>query len=179
MARLAIVVPIAIGVVLVLLYMALGSARSAGSVLLVAPASLTGGAFLLALSGVNLSVSAMIGFIALLGQVALACLLVLGAIDDLRRDGASLREAVVRGAVMRFRPVLMTTLLAMLGLLPMAISTGMGSETQKPFALVLIGGMVTTCAAALFVLPAVYTLVAGAGARRRDEEDEDETEASA
>ena len=108
----------------------------------------------------KLSVSAMIGFIALLGQVALACLLVIGAIDEKRQEGLAVREAAITGAVMRFRAVIMTALLAMLGLLPMAVSSGMGSETQRPFALVLIGGMMTTCATALFVLPVVYTFLA-------------------
>ena len=175
MARLSIVVPLAVLVVLALLYLALGSARGAAAVMIVTPTSLTGGAFLLALSGVNLSVSAMIGFIALLGQVALACLLVIGAIDELRARGVDLHEAAIEGAVQRFRAVLMTSLLAILGLLPMAISQGMGAETSRPFALVLIGGMVTTCATALFVLPAVYTFIAPraiAAARGDDDEAE-------
>lgn len=160
MERLSYVVPFAIFIVLGLLVVALGSARGASAVLLITPTALTGGAFLLAGSGVNLSVSSMIGFIALLGQVALASLLVLGAIDEKRRAGLELVAATVEGAVGRFRAVLMTTLLGMLGLLPMAISTGMGSETQRPFALVLIGGLVTTCATALFVLPVLYTFIA-------------------
>ncbi len=175
MRRLAIVVPIAVAIVLALLFVALGSARAAGSVLLVTPTALTGGAFLLAMTGVNLSVSSMIGFIALLGQVALASLLVVGAIDERHRAGVALRAAAVEGAVLRFRAVLMTTLLAMLGLLPMAISTGMGSETQRPFALVLIGGMATTCVTALFVLPALYTFVAAPTPASASEREEDET----
>ncbi len=175
MARLSTVIPLAVLLVLALLYLALGSARGAFAVLLVTPASLTGGVFVLALSGVNLSVSAMIGFIALLGQVALACLLVVGAIDELHAKGMPLREAAARGAIMRFRAVLMTTLLAMLGLLPMAISQGMGAETSRPFALVLIGGMATTCFMALFVLPVLYTFIARRGdAKGGDEEDMDE-----
>jgi cobalt-zinc-cadmium resistance protein CzcA len=160
--RLSIVVPIALLIVMGLLFVALGSARGAGTVLLVTPTALTGGALMLAATGVNLSVSAMIGFIALLGQVALGCLLVLGAIDEKRRLGAPIQQAAIEGAVMRFRAVLMTTLLAILGLVPMAISNGMGSETQRPFALVLIGGMMTACATALFVLPVVYSFTASA-----------------
>jgi cobalt-zinc-cadmium resistance protein CzcA len=160
MARLTIVVPLAVTVVLALLFVALGSVRGVGAVLIVTPVALTGGVFLLGATGIHLSVSAMIGFIALLGQVALMCLLVLGAIDERRRAGTPIRDAVVHGAVARFRPVLMTTLLAMLGLLPMATSTGMGSETQRPFAIVLIGGMITTCATALLLLPVVYSFLA-------------------
>ncbi len=160
MARLATVVPIAIAVVLALLFIALGSARGALTVLVAIPAALTGGIFALAFTGVHLSVSAMIGFIALLGQVALASLLVLGAIDDKRREGVPLRRAVVEGAVLRFRAVTMTALLASIGLVPMAVSTGTGSETQRPFALVLIGGLATTYFIALFVLPALYSIIA-------------------
>jgi cobalt-zinc-cadmium resistance protein CzcA len=162
MQRLAIVVPIALFIVLGLLFAALGSARAAGAVLLVIPASLTGGVFLLGGAGVNLSVSSMIGFIALLGQVALSSLLVLGAIDERRRAGVELKQAAVEGAVLRFRAVIMTALLAMIGLVPMAVSSGMGSETQRPFALVLIGGIATTCLVALLVLPALYSLLASA-----------------
>jgi cobalt-zinc-cadmium resistance protein CzcA len=160
MQRLAIVVPLALVVVLGLLFVALGSSRGAATVLLAIPPALTGGAFALGATGVHLSVSAMIGFIALLGQVALVSLLVLGAIDDKRKEGLTLRDAAVEGAVLRFRAVLMTASLAMIGLLPMAVSTGTGSETQRPFALVLIGGLVTTGVVALFLLPALYTLVA-------------------
>jgi cobalt-zinc-cadmium resistance protein CzcA len=160
MRRLAIVVPIALVVVLGLLFVALGNARGALTVLLAIPTSLAGGVLALALAGVHLSVSSMIGFIALLGQVALASLLVLGAIDEKRKEGAPLLDAAISGAVLRFRAVLMTALLAVIGLVPMAVSTGTGSETQRPFALVLIGGLVTTCLVALFVLPALYTWIA-------------------
>ncbi|MBX7194215.1 MAG: CusA/CzcA family heavy metal efflux RND transporter [Sandaracinaceae bacterium] len=160
MRRLAIVVPIALAVVLGLLFVALGNARGAVTVLLAIPSSLAGGVFALALTGVHLSVSSMIGFIALLGQVALASLLVLGAIDEKRKAGLPLVQAALAGAVLRFRAVLMTALLAVIGLVPMAVSTGTGSETQRPFALVLIGGLVTTCLVALFVLPALYTWIA-------------------
>jgi cobalt-zinc-cadmium resistance protein CzcA len=173
MERLSYVVPIAILIVLGLLVVALGSVRGASTVLLVTPTALTGGAFLLAASGVNLSVSSMIGFIALLGQVALASLLVLGAIDEKRRAGVPLIAAAVEGAVGRFRAVLMTTLLGMLGLVPMAISTGMGSETQRPFAVVLIGGMATTCLTAMFVLPVLYTFVAEKQVRPPPVDDDD------
>ena len=124
MARLAVIVPIAFLVVFVLLYSALGSARSALAVLLAAPFAMTGGVFALALAGIPLSVSAAVGFIALLGQVWLASLLVVSAVDDRRRDGEELMPALVGGAASRFRAVLMTALLAILGLMPMALSDG-------------------------------------------------------
>jgi cobalt-zinc-cadmium resistance protein CzcA len=114
-----------------------------------------------------------IGFIALLGQVALASLLVLGAIDERRTSDVPLAKAVIEGAVLRFRAVMMTALLAVIGLVPMAVSTGTGSETQRPFALVLIGGLVSTCLVALFLLPVLYTWIAPRelpDARRNDEE---------
>ncbi|MDC0669389.1 efflux RND transporter permease subunit [Nannocystis radixulma] len=154
MARLQVIVPIALLIVLGLLYGALGSGLSAVLVMLCVPFALTGGLFALWGSGIALSVSAAVGFIALLGQVSLAGLLVVSAIDRLRGEGVENLRAVVDGATSRFRALLMTALLAMLGLMPMAVSTGMGSETQKPFAVVIIGGMVTTLFVALFILPA-------------------------
>jgi len=159
MARLRVVVPVALLVVLVLLYSALGSARSALAVILTAPFALTGGVFSLLLAGIPLSVSAAVGFIALLGQVSLAGLLVVSAIETRRTGGAALGDALVDGPTARFRALVMAALLAILGLLPMALSHAVGSETQRPFAVVIIGGMVTTLAVALFVLPVFYQLI--------------------
>ena len=160
MRRLSIVVPLSVLIVFGLLFTALGSARTASTVLVITPFAMTGGVFALLLFDINLSVSAAIGFIALLGQVSLAALLVLGAIEEHRRAGLPMDVAITRGARDRFRAVLMTALLAMLGLAPMAVSSGVGSETQRPFAVVLIGGMVTTLSMVLFVLPAVYAAIA-------------------
>jgi len=159
MDRLAIIVPLSLLVVLGLLYSALGSARSALAILACAPFALTGGLFVLGLAAIPLSVSAAIGFIALLGQVSLAGLLVVSAIEALRARGVPRITAIVEGATQRFRAVLMTAILAMLGLVPMAFGSGVGSETQRPFALVIVGGMVTTLFVALFVLPALYALI--------------------
>ncbi len=159
MARLQVIVPIALLIVLALLYGALGSGTSALAVLLCTPFALSGGVFALSLTGIALSVSAAVGFIALLGQVSLAGLLIVSAVDQRRRDGADVMTAVLEGATTRFRALLMTAVLAMSGLMPMAISTGMGSETQKPFAVVIIGGMLTTLLVALFILPALYTFI--------------------
>ncbi|MBX7113208.1 MAG: CusA/CzcA family heavy metal efflux RND transporter [Myxococcaceae bacterium] len=159
LGRLAVIVPLSFLVVFALLYMALGSARSAGTVLVVAPFAMSGGVFALALVGVPLSVSAAVGFITLLGQVCLASLLVVSAVDERRRANEALKPALVEGAASRFRAVLMTALLAMLGLMPTAVSNGVGSETQRPFAVVIIGGLVTAVAVTLFVLPAVYSVL--------------------
>jgi cobalt-zinc-cadmium resistance protein CzcA len=157
--RLAIIVPFSFLVVFALLYTALGSMPSALSVLIVAPLAMSGGVFGLWLTGIPLSVSAAVGFIALLGQVCLASLLVVSAVDERRRAGDTMSEALVHGAASRFRAVLMTALLAILGLMPAAISTGVGSETQRPFSVVIITGLITAVAVTLLVLPTVYSFI--------------------
>lgn len=172
MARLGVVVPIAVLIVLGLLYSALQSARSAAAILIATPFAMTGGIFALLLTGIPLSVSAAIGFIALLGQVCLMGLLVISATEEMRRNGSELRAAVREGAILRLRPVLMASLLALLGLLPMALSTGIGSETQRPFAVVIVGGMLTTFLVAMFVLPVIYTLVTSKQMLTPEEADE-------
>lgn len=172
MARLGIVVPIAILIVLGLLYTALQSGRSTAAILIATPFAMTGGVFALFLTGIPLSVSAAIGFIALLGQVCLMGLLVLSATEEMRRNGYELFEAVREGATLRLRAVLMASLLALLGLMPMALSTSIGSETQRPFAVVIVGGMLTTFFVAMFVLPVIYSLVTSKRLLTPEEEDE-------
>jgi cobalt-zinc-cadmium resistance protein CzcA len=171
LARLKLVVPLAVLTVLGLLYAAMNSGRSALAVLLTVPFALTGGAFALLIAGIPLSVSAAVGFIALLGQVSLMGLLVLSAAEARRRNGEALAPALIQGAGERLRPVLMASLLALVGLLPMALSTGVGSETQRPFALVVVGGMLTTLAVALFVLPVLYSLITPERLLTPEEED--------
>ncbi|MDZ4097961.1 MAG: efflux RND transporter permease subunit, partial [Methylophilaceae bacterium] len=172
MARLGVVVPIAVLIVLGLLYSALQSARSAAAILIATPFAMTGGVFALLLTGIPLSVSAAIGFIALLGQVCLMGLLVLSATEEMRRNGFELLVAVREGATLRLRAVLMASLLALLGLLPMALSTSIGSETQRPFAVVIVGGMLTTFLVAMFILPVIYTLVTSKQMLTPEEADE-------
>lgn len=159
MQRLAVIVPLSFLVVFVLLYLALGSALSATTVLLTVPFAMTGGAFALDALGIPLSVSAAVGFITLLGQVSLVSLLVVSAVDARRRNGEEKLTALVLGAAGRLRAVLMTALLAMLGLAPMALATGAGSEIQRPFAVVVIGGLLTALPVTLFVLPVLYDLI--------------------
>ena len=159
LARLAVIIPFSFLVVFVLLYMALGSVGAACSVLLVAPLAMSGGVVGLAAAHIPLSVSAAVGFIALLGQVCLASLLVISAVEQRRRSGEDLLPALVAGAASRFRMVLMTALLAILGLMPAALSSGVGSETQRPFAVVIITGLMTAVAVTLFVLPFAYALI--------------------
>jgi cobalt-zinc-cadmium resistance protein CzcA len=171
MRRLAMIVPVSLLAVFSLLYMALQSARSAAAVLAIAPFAMTGGAFALLLGRIDVSVSAAVGFIALLGQVSLAALLVISAIDARRRAGDDLDGAIVSGSVTRLRAVLMTALLAILGLAPMAASRGVGSEIQRPFALVIIGGLFTSIAVVLFLLPLVYRLFTTERLRTPGDED--------
>jgi cobalt-zinc-cadmium resistance protein CzcA len=159
MTRLAVIVPLSALVVFGLLYTALGSMPSASTLLLVTPFAMTGGVFALAFTGIPLSVSAAVGFIALLGQACLASLLVVSVVDERRRAGEAMTPAIVGGAASRFRVVLMTAMLAILGLMPAAMSSGVGSETQRPFAVVIIGGLVTAVPVTLFVLPVLYSFL--------------------
>jgi cobalt-zinc-cadmium resistance protein CzcA len=172
LARLKLVVPLAVLAVLGLLYAAMNSGRSALAILLTFPFALTGGAFALLVAGVPLSVSAAVGFIALLGQVSLMGLLVLSAAEARRRNGEALSPALIEGAGERLRPVLMASMLALVGLLPMAVSRGVGSETQRPFALVVVGGMLTTLVIALWLLPTVYSYITPRRLATPEEEDE-------
>ncbi|HYV18911.1 MAG TPA: CusA/CzcA family heavy metal efflux RND transporter [Verrucomicrobiae bacterium] len=159
MSRLAVIVPISFLVVFALLSMSLQSVWSAAAVALSSPFAMTGGVFALRLCGIPLSVSAAVGFVALLGQVSLASLLVISAVDAARASGAGFEESILEGASARFRAVLMTASLAILGLTPMAVSQGVGSEIQRPFAVVIIGGLATSIAVTLFVLPVIHSLL--------------------
>ena len=157
--RLQVVIPLSLLIVFALLYSALGHARSASVILLTAPFAMVGGIVALHITGIELSLSAAIGFIALLGQVALVGLLVLSAVEELRRQGMPMLQALIEGTAERMRSVLLVTLLALLGLLPMALSTGVGSETQRPFASVIVGGMAILPLVALILLPVLYALL--------------------
>jgi cobalt-zinc-cadmium resistance protein CzcA len=156
MSRLAVIVPVSVLLIFLLLFDAFGAFRSALLILLNIPFALIGGIFALLLTGIPLSVSAAIGFIALFGQAVLNGVVMVAYFNQLRAAGATPEEAVMRGSLTRMRTVLMTGLLAMLGLLPMAVSTGIGSETQKPLAVVVIGGLVTATLLTLIVLPTLY-----------------------
>jgi len=156
MARLRLIVPLSIFLIFVLLFHAFQSARHAALILLNVPFALVGGVFALLVTGIPLSVSAAIGFIALFGAAVLNGVVMVSYINQLRDIGTPLLAAVRQGAEARLRTVLMTSLLAMLGLLPMALSHGIGSETQRPLAVVIIGGLVTATLLTLMVLPALY-----------------------
>jgi len=161
MKRLAFIVPVSVFLIFVLLFDAFKSARSSLLILLNVPFALIGGILALLSSGIPLSVSAAIGFIALFGQAVLNGVVMVSHFNQLRDNGSTPFEAVLNGALIRLRTVLMTTLLAMLGLLPMALSHGIGSETQRPLAVVIIGGLISATLLTLFLLPTLYLLFEG------------------
>ncbi len=156
MARLALVVPISILLIFVLLFNAFNSIKSAVLIILNVPFAMIGGIFALLITDIPLSVSAAIGFIALFGQAVLNGVVMVTVFNQLRNAGATPEHAVTEGSMQRLRTVLMTGLLAMLGLLPMALSTDIGSETQKPLAVVVIGGLISATLLTLIVLPVLY-----------------------
>jgi len=158
MARLRIVIPLALAITFLLLFSAFNSVFDATLILLNVPFALVGGIFALGAADMPLSVSAAVGFIALLGQAVLNGVLVVAAIRGRLAAGEPLQEAVVQGTRDRLRAVLMTALLASLGLLPAAMSHAIGSETQRPIAVVVVGGTITAAALALIVLPVTFYL---------------------
>lgn len=161
MARLRMIVPISIFLIFVLLFDAFQSVKHALLILLNVPFALIGGILILLITGMSLSVSAAIGFIALFGQAVLNGVVMVSYFNQLRESGLGPFDAVLQGALVRLRTVLMTALLAMLGLLPMALSTGIGSEVQKPLAVVIIGGLVSATLLTLIVLPTLYLFLDG------------------
>jgi cobalt-zinc-cadmium resistance protein CzcA len=162
--RLSIVVPMTLLLILGLLFLAFGSGRDALVVFSGVPLALTGGVAALLLRDLPLSISAGVGFIALSGIAVLNGIVMLSFIRQLRLDGMGLDEAVREGALTRFRPVLMTALVASLGFVPMALAVGAGAEVQRPLATVVIGGVLSSTLLTLFVLPVLYRL-----AHRADE----------
>jgi cobalt-zinc-cadmium resistance protein CzcA len=158
MRRLAFIVPVSVFLIFILLFDAFKSVKSALLILLNVPFALIGGIFALLLTNIPLSVSAAIGFIALFGQAVLNGVVIVSYFNQLREAGATPLAAVREGALVRMRTVLMTALLAMLGLLPMALSHGIGAETQKPLAVVIIGGLISATLLTLIVLPSLYLL---------------------
>jgi cobalt-zinc-cadmium resistance protein CzcA len=155
-ARLSVAVPAALFLIASLLYLSLNSARLSVLIFLNVPMAATGGVFALWLRGLPFSISAGVGFIALFGVAVLNGVVLVTYVRQLRRDGLDPLTAAREGAMVRVRPVLMTALVAMLGFAPMAVSTGAGAEVQRPLATVIIGGLVTSTALTLFVLPAAY-----------------------
>ncbi|MBX3167733.1 MAG: efflux RND transporter permease subunit [Candidatus Eremiobacteraeota bacterium] len=159
-ARLAMVVPLTFAMVFGLLYWTFGQVRLAALVFTSIPLAMTGGLLSLWIRGMNFSISAAVGFVALAGVAVLNGVVMLTFIEQLRRQGLCLREAALNGAVLRFRPVLMTACVAAFGFLPMALSTGAGAEVQRPLATVVIGGLLSSSALTLLFLPVLLDLFA-------------------
>jgi cobalt-zinc-cadmium resistance protein CzcA len=158
-ARLMVIVPLSLLGVLILLFWAFRRIRYALLVLSEVPFAITGGVMTLYLTGTNLSVSATIGFIALAAVSVQNGMILISEFNHLRARGMELEEAVLQGSRHRVRPVLMTALIAGIGMLPMALSHGVGSEVQRPLARVIVGGMVSALLLTLCVLPMLYELV--------------------
>ena len=162
MKRLAVIVPITISLIFILLFLSFGSLKQAALIILNVPFALIGGILGLAISRQYLSVPASIGFIALFGVAVLNGVVLVSYINALRQEGLSVREAVFRGTELRLRPVLMTATVAILGLLPLLFSSGAGSEVQRPLAAVVVGGLLSSTALTLLLLPTLYGWFEGA-----------------
>ena len=159
--RLAFFLPVTIAVIFALLFFTFGSTTDAGLVLLNVPFSLVGGILALYVRGINLSVSAAVGFISLFGVAVMSGVLVVSDINRRRTEqGTSAKDAVIQGALAQMRPVLMMIVVALLGMVPAARATGIGSDVQRPLATVVVGGLLSTLVLTLFALPALYWLVA-------------------
>ncbi|MTG96626.1 MULTISPECIES: efflux RND transporter permease subunit [Myroides] len=158
-SRLAVIVPLTLCLMFVLLYGAFGQFRQAGLLMVVVPLALFGGMLALNIRGMSLNVSSAVGFIALFGVAIQNGVIMISHINDLRRKGFALLDAVLTGAEQRFRPVLMTATVAILGLFPASMATGIGSDVQRPLATVIVYGLLFATILTLFVLPALYYLV--------------------
>ncbi len=157
-ARLMIIVPLSLLGVLILLFWAFQRLRYAILIMVNIPFIVIGAVLLLYLTGTHLSVSAMIGFIALAGVSVQMGIVLVGQFNQLRAKGLPLHEAVIEGSKSRLRPVLMTALMAAIGMYPASVSRGIGSEVQRPLALVILGGMLSAALLTLIVLPALYEM---------------------
>ena len=170
LARLAVIVPLTIGLIFILLYTAFNSVRYAAMIIANVPFAVIGGVFGLAVTGQYVSVPSAIGFIAVFGVAMLNGIVLLTFLNDLRRQGRSVREAVREGTALRLRPVLMTASVAILGLVPMLLSSGVGAETQRPLATVVVGGLFTSTALTLLLLPIIYEWVEARRERQNESE---------
>jgi cobalt-zinc-cadmium resistance protein CzcA len=159
--HLAIIVPITVGAIFFLLFLLFGSFRFASLIITVLPFASIGGIVGLFVTGEYLSVPASVGFIALWGIAVLNGVVLVSYIRNLRQNGMEQREAIVTGAKLRLRPVLMTAMVAALGLVPFLFAKGPGSEIQRPLAIVVIGGLFTSTLLTLLVVPTLYGIFEG------------------
>ena len=156
MNRLAVIIPVVLVSIFVLLWIAFRTLRHAAMIVLNVPLALIGGVVGLWVTEQYLSVPASIGFVALFGIAMQDAMVLLCDFNDFRREGASVRDALVNGSPIRFRPVIMTTLTTLLGLLPLLLSNGAGAEVQRPLVAVVVFGLATFTFLTLFVLPSIY-----------------------
>jgi cobalt-zinc-cadmium resistance protein CzcA len=164
--RLYMILPVTIALIFALLFSAFGKSSYAGLVLMSVPFSLVGGIMALWVRGINLSVSAAVGFISLFGVAVMSGVLMVAEINRQREaNGNGVKEAVVQGSLKQMRPVLMMIVVAMLGMIPAARATGIGSDVQRPLATVVVGGLLSTLFLTLLALPSLYYLMN----RRREE----------
>ena len=156
LAKLSLIVPITIFFIFVLLYTAFNSIKFAALILANVPFATIGGLLALFVTGQYLSVPSAIGFIAVFGVAMLNGIVLVSFLNEQREKGLSVREAVLQGTALRLRPVLMTASVAILGLVPMLLSSGVGAETQRPLATVVVGGLLTSTLLTLILLPVLY-----------------------
>ena len=168
--RLALIIPVTLLFVLLMLYGLFNSFRTVLLIMLNIPLALVGGLFALALFGENLSIPSSIGFIALFGIALTDGLVLISRFRYLKERGLSLRDTVISGCASKFRPVIMTTLTTALGLFPLVIASGTGSEIQKPLAIVVIGGLVSSTLLTLLVLPTIYEWMADGSEGKQEKE---------
>lgn len=175
-SRLAFIVPLALAVIFLLLYGAFGNFRQALVLMSVVPLALFGGMLALNTRGMSLNVSSAVGFIALFGVAIQNGVIMISHINDLRRKGYDLKPAVIKGAQDRFRPVLMTATVAVIGLFPASLATGIGSDVQRPLATVIVYGLMFSTILTLFVLPAIYFMAERSNKKQNSESDEAPTD---
>lgn len=168
--RLTVILPITIAIIFILLFFMFGSAKYAGLVMMNVPFSLVGGVLFLYLRQINLSVSAAVGFISLFGVAVMSGVLVIAEINRVRRaePDLSVREAITRGALGQLRPVLLMVIVALLGMVPAARASGIGSDVQRPLATVVVGGLLSTLFLTLLALPSMYALAVRDTPRREE-----------
>jgi len=169
LAKLALIVPATIFFIFVLLYTAFNSMKYAALILANVPFATIGGLVALFLTGQYLSVPSAIGFIAVFGVAMLNGIVLVSFLNELREKGLSVRDAVVQGTALRLRPVLMTASVAVLGLVPMLLSSGVGAETQRPLATVVVGGLISSTFLTLILLPVLYEWLEERAERQRRE----------
>jgi len=160
-ARLAVIVPVTVLLIFLILYSEFKSFKWSALILVTVALAPIGGLFALWVTGTHFSVSSGVGFLALFGVAVETGVIMIEYINQLRARGHPIADAAVEGAVLRLRPIMMTMLVATLGLLPAAMSHGIGSDSQRPFAIVIVGGLSATLLLSIFVLPMLYAWMAG------------------